>query len=220
MKKLLSIMVAIVVVFVSVFAVSASSNIYEDIPEKTEYQYFDLLKEYVEGYEIMCDYRELCHYSDENSAEPDWVLMLCQCEVEPWMVRFGALVGNRALYNVGGAGRAPGITGFRIYIPKSDTFIDLVNGNIEEIIELCPGFVETIEENEIGLSLGDINEDSAVDILDATYIQCALACMKAYPILGIRSGSESFTLADYDRDGKTTVMDATAIQMKLAQLEN
>ncbi len=220
MKKLLSIMVTIAVVFVSVFTVSAFSDIYEDIPEKTEYQYFDLLKEYVEGYEMMCSYRELCHYSDENSAEPDWVLMLCQCEVEPWMVRFGALVGNRALYNVGGAGRAPGVTGFRVYIPKSDTFINLVNGNMEEIIELCPDFVETIEENEIGVLLGDINEDSVVDILDATYIQCALASMEAYPILGIRSGAESFTLADYDRDGEESVMDATAIQMKLAQIEN
>ncbi len=221
MKKIISIMAVISVLFVSVFSVSAFDKIYRDIPYKTDNLYFERVKEYhnnrwEDGY---YGYSEFCYYSDENNEEPDWVLMVCEILPEPWMYRHGALVGNRALYTCAGPGLAKSSTGLLVYIPKTDTFIDLVNSNVEQIIELCPDFVKVIEENEIGREMGDVNDDDSVNILDATYIQCGLVDMQAYPLWGVWSAPKSFSLADYDRDGEATVMDATAIQKRLAQLE-
>lgn len=79
MKKLLSLIIVLTLVLTSVFSVSASHNIYSDIPDKTEYMYKYKNLDYI-GVELLADqmtYEEFCYYSDENSEEPDWVLMVC-----------------------------------------------------------------------------------------------------------------------------------------------
>lgn len=222
MKKMISLLVAVFIVFVSVFSTSASYKIYYDIPHRTHTLYFDRLKEYHGDYwsdSYSECYREFCYFSKENFFEPEWVLMVCDVYPEPWEYRHGALVGNRAVYTCAGPGLSKSSTGLLVYIPKTDMFIDFVNGNMEQIIELCPNFVEVIEENKIGREMGDVNDDNVVNILDATHIQCALAKKPSFYIWAIWSYPDVFSTADVDRDGEATILDATAIQRKLAKLD-
>ena len=214
MKKMICILIVISVIFASVFSVFAS-DIWADLPKKTEYKYFDRLaedvsyrpKEYI-------GYREYCHYSDENSEEPDWALIVCAIEPEPWAVKFGAVVGNRVLYQTGGPGQAPFYSGIAVYVPEVDEFFDLTK-RLDEIIELCPDFVETIEKEKFGSLIGDMNWDDKISILDATIIQRCIAD---------NSYSEEFdavlggvSVADFNRDDSNDIMDATAIQRYLVQ---
>lgn len=62
-------------------------------------------------------------------------------------------------------------------------------------------------------TVGDVDGDGVVSIMDATEIQMVLAEMKEW-------ASETATLAaDYDGDGVASVMDATAIQIALVNVE-
>lgn len=223
MKKIISILLAVVILlsFMSVTA-SATQNKYGYIPLKTDNMYLERFKEYNELYEdeFYYDYREFCYYSGEENEEPEWVLIECCILPEPWERRHGALVGDRVLYTSAGPGLTKSDTGLLVYIPKTDTFIDLVNSNMAQITGLCPDFVKVIEENKFGQELGDVNDDYRVDILDATHMQFALAHRYEYPVWGVftRLSEDAFSMGDFDKDGDFTVLDATAIQMKIAQL--
>ena len=224
MKKLVSILLAVVMLlsFMSVTAF-ATEKTYGEIPNKTDLMYLERFKEYNELYEddyYYC-YREFCYYSDENNEEPDWVLIDCSILPEPWECRHGALVGNRVLYTSAGPGLTKSETGLLVYIPKTDTFIDLVNSNIDEVVGACTDFIKVIEENNFGQVLGDVNDDYSLDILDATHMQFVLARMSDYSVWGVftRLGNDNFSMGDFDKDGEFTVMDATAIQKKLAHIE-
>ena len=223
MKKVLSLMVVFALILASVFSVSASHRIWKDIPDTSEL-YIDRMKEYVgvDSWADQMSYDEFCYFSDENAKEPDWVLMVCTILPEPWVYYHGALVGNRVLFTEAGGGLSPFRTGLGVYIPKTDTFIELDNDHMEEITTLCPDFVKVIEENKIGALVGDFYEDDKINILDATNIQRELAQLylgsgSSYGFMAVRSGSQEFTIADFDRDGAVTVMDATAIQKYLTQ---
>ncbi|MGN1112425.1 MAG: Ig-like domain-containing protein [Acutalibacteraceae bacterium] len=62
--------------------------------------------------------------------------------------------------------------------------------------------------------IGDINDDGAVDINDATYIQMYLAGYENCPI--DKSDSAQLKIADFNKDKKIDINDVTAIQMMLA----
>ncbi len=225
MKKMISILM-IMVMLVSMLAVAttantvdASQNMYlEDFILYYSKNYYYTEQELNYMREV---YRELCyHYSDENNESPDWVLIECQVYSEPWEMKYGALVGDRILWTYGGSGLPFMETGLGVYIPKTDTLIGLFQKNVEQIIELCPEFVETIEKNKLGQLMGDVNDDKVINILDATYIQRILA---GYTIdhlnTGVWDGDIIFGISDFNRDGETTILDATAIQRKLAKLD-
>lgn len=216
MKKILSILLVSVILMLT-FSVCAYASIYDDIPE-TEYKYYDKVKEYVYGYDAD-SYRELYYYNN-NNTEPDWVLIVCQVMPEPLERKYGVSVGNRVLWTMGGSGLSRVYTGFTVYIPKLDKFIDLDNNSLVQVVELCPQFIETIEENELGQMLGDVSEDGVLDILDATQIQIRIAGYKDYYLTNVQSTpSGEFSICDLDRDGDISVLDATAIQLKLAKVE-
>lgn len=59
--------------------------------------------------------------------------------------------------------------------------------------------------------VGDVDGDSVVTVMDATYIQFHLAQM-------ITLSESGLTVADVDKDGEVTVLDATRIQMFLADI--
>ena len=224
MKKVISIiLVATVILSVLIFPASASTNTGMDIYRANgsdEYLYFDRAAEYHNNRygEGELFYIEYCHFTDENSEVPDWVLMECQIDAPPWLYRTGAVVGNRVLYVTGGPGDAKTPTGFWVYIPKTDTFIVLANQDLDQIVELCPDFIEVIEEKEIGQLLGDVNEDNAVNILDVTFIQLGLTGDGRY-YLWTDMSQMDILIGDYDRDCEVTILDATAIQKMLAGLE-
>lgn len=221
MKKLVCVFL-IIAMMISVFAIPASArvSIYEDIPA-TEYKYQERVIEYIFGYDTG-SYREFCYYSDENQEEPDWVLIVCQPMPEPWEMKYGVLVNDRILWTTSGSGIPRIRSGFTVYIPKTDTFIDLFTSTVPEVIEVCPNFVEALEENEIGQKIGDVNDDTEINILDATYIQRSIAEhywdeSNYHVMVHIYEGAPD--IGDFDRDGEVTVMDATAIQRHIAGLE-
>ena len=220
MKKIISILM-IAVMLVSVFAIPAFADSYDDFPP-VENKYYDKAVEHNCQVEPEV-YKEFHHYTDENSEEPDWALIACINTFIPWEVKHGALVGDRVIWNMAGTGWDEFEKGYAVYIPKTDTFIALVNDNVEEIIELCPEFVETMEEYGIGQLMGDIDEDGIVNIVDATYIQRRLAGRPDYfttTVQTIEDGTlAEFSITDFNRDGDTTILDATAIQRKLAKLD-
>ena len=214
MKKVLSI-VLVVVMLASVFTIPAYASSEEF---ESEWRYYDRVTEYAYGYAPdEYGYREYIHYSDENSEHPDWVLMLCIIMPEPWEVYYGTAVGERVLFVEGRNSIGSRLDyGYTVYIVETDTFIDLGRTTLDQIIEQCPGFVEFIEENEIGRLFGDVNDSGELDIVDATLIQRYLAEysdseMQADRVLGCGY------ISDFNRDGERTILDATAIQMKLAK---
>lgn len=188
-----------------------------------QFKYFDKVVDHFGEqyrYDLLWCYDEPCyHYSDENSEEPDWTLIYTNVQGALWDVKYGTIVGNRVLYVVGG-GCVRFNEGYAVYVRETDSFILL--RDIEKIIEVCPDFVETVEKNEVGRRIGDVNGNGSIDITDATHIQRVIARISTkttdeWAYLNGKKGSVDF--GDFDRDGERTVMDATAIQRHIAQVE-
>jgi hypothetical protein len=162
------------------------------------------------------------HYSDDNTNEPDWALIFCGFAPAPIEAKYGTLVGDRILSVVGG-GCGGFIDGYGVYVRATDSFITLRQNKLEEIVELCPEFVESIVENEIGQQFGDVDSDGELSVVDVTYIQRFLAgyrdYIQTYFLVTLDGGKGHVIVPDFDRDGVTTVLDATAIQKKLAGLD-
>lgn len=172
---------------------------------------------------IMTMYDEIYyHYSDESDTEPDWTLIYAPIHPAPVEFAYGNLVGNRVLSVVGGGCEAFS-EGYGVYVTETDSFINL--RDLNKVVELCPGFVEAIEENEIGQAFGDVDNNGKINVMDATHIQRHIAEMhndyriERYFQIHINGGEYYLSMGDYDRDGYTTVMDATAIQRHIAELE-
>lgn len=90
------------------------------------------------------------------------------------------------------------------------------------------GFAKGLEEANIGNPLGDADLDGGLTVLDATYIQRAIAerCdfkesddLSSYDIWGKEYENPLKYISDIDGDGERTILDATTIQFKLAGLE-
>ncbi len=225
MKKIVSI-ILVAVMFVSVFAVPALAV--EN--DTAQFKYLDEIferfgaTEYYEQQAIMDVYDEVYyHYSDDNAQEPDWTLVLCPLNPAPIERKDGTLVGDRILSVVGSA-CAVFPDGYGVYVREIDEFIALRQSKLEQIVELCPDFIEAIEENEIGQQFGDVDNDGELSIIDATYIQRFLAKLydfiQTYYLVHLDGGNGRISVCDFDRDGKTTIFDVTGIQRKLALLDD
>ena len=229
MKKIISIfmiMVMLVSVFViPVFATEYDTSNFKYLEKTVEYytddifgdNYYDL---------IVCTYDEVYyHYSDDGTDEPDWALLYCVVGPAPTEMKYGSEIGNKVLAIVG-CGCVGFSEGYAVYVRETDSIINLRQSKLEQIIELCPEFVESIEENNIGIAFGDVNENGEIDITDATYIQKHLADKLHYEYkiarnfyIAIGGGEYHVSIGDFNRDGDTTILDATAIQRKLAKLD-
>ncbi|MBR2715914.1 MAG: dockerin type I repeat-containing protein, partial [Ruminococcus sp.] len=107
------------------------------------------------------------------------------------------------------------IFGIVVYDVKADEFRGVSHPDNLEL----DGFEEYVWEN-IGEFMGDADADGELTVLDATFIQQALAGIHEFSLGDNKPYYETpFYLSDYDQDGQRTVMDATAIQMKLAGIE-
>ena len=226
MKKVISILM-IMVMLVSVFAIP----VFADDNVAQEYVYLDEFiqryEEYRYGFTEAASgngYKEwYYHYSSESDEEPDWTLIYSRVLQLPSEWKYGTVVGDRVLY-VEGGGCIPFSLGYGVYVKSVDEFIGLSQDRLERIIELCPDFVEVIEENKIGCAFGDVNGDNELTIIDATYIQRKLAgydvCFDHNISVEIPADdSYNIEISDFNRDGDTTILDATAIQRKLAKLD-
>ena len=120
---------------------------------------------------------------------------------------------------------APSPLGYFVYDTQTDSFHAL------EVIwaESDPVFKEEIRDfllsKGITHLIGDCDSDNAITVMDATYIQKAMASLSAFgtddeiPEYGIPVyGVKQKYVSDFDRDGMRTVLDATRIQKYKANL--
>jgi len=228
MKKVLSILL-IVVMMLSILLVPAYA---EEQTDTKQFRYYDkfydkCFREINDRYNnsdmyeyVKFFYNEVYYHYVSESEEPDWVLILCPVDNAPSGLQYGTVVGNRVLYIYGG-GCLGFVDGYGVYIRETDSCIALRQSSLDQIIELCPDFVEAIEENEIGRVFGDVDENGKIDVFDATALQRYVAeydDLSNY-IIEINGGSYSEYMGDFDRDGEQTILDATAIQRHIAGLE-
>ncbi len=108
-----------------------------------------------------------------------------------------------------------------IYDVEADTFVNLT----EECFDKYEGLDSKMHllGGEDAHLIGDADGDKELSVMDATYIQRALAKLCEFDASDDLSpyhypDSENLHyITDFDRDGERTVMDATAIQVKLAK---
>lgn len=106
-----------------------------------------------------------------------------------------------------------------IYDVEDDTFIKLSQECLDKYEDLDSQMPLLLHANLIG----DADGDKELSVMDATYIQRALAKICEFDASDDLSPyhfpySENLHyISDFDRDGERTVLDATAIQMKLAK---
>lgn len=157
------------------------------------------------------------HYVDEDNHESgiDWAVVKYY-EV-PAPMQYKTVIVNRVI-SVGSI-CYPFYTGYGIYDAQLNEIIDIEKADISKY----PDFEKGLEEASVGNPFGDADMDSKLTVMDATFIQRALAQMcefsKSDETYYKVDGVALKYISDFDRDGQRTVLDATAIQYKLAWLE-
>ena len=240
MKKLLSVLL-IIVMLISVLIVPSYA-----VESVAENKYYDAFVNDINCPYEPWEYKEIYeHYSDETSEEPDWVMIYAMCEDDMWSKSYGVVAGNRII--ITNSFDTYSLSRVYVYVTTLDELLYVDNTQIDEVIKKCPEFLEVLEEQNIGQLIGDINDDSEIDIVDVTLIQRYLAgyddiIESRYSFSSKFRNSGKFRykdevgtsytveeqhikvwkydyISDFDRDGERTVMDATAIQRYIAGLE-
>ena len=162
-------------------------------------------------------YSEMYYHHDGN-GETDWALIYTFNMVQvTWMVKTGCFVGNRAIYGI--SSNSVFESWYGIYDVKNDTFKALPSVADGEFADL----EDVVDQLQIGVQIGDADQDGKITILDATRIQRILANIAddfddTFYGKALDSSTAKY-VSDYDRDGERTVLDATKIQKRLASLE-
>lgn len=218
MKKLLSVMFALIMVL-SVTTVPAFANEVQEPVENTEYLY---LEEFIEQYKntngfYEDGYREnyeevYYHYAENNDL--NWVLARCAYVTSAGM--------NYAVY-----GDMVSLVGYGIPLKNNYAVYDVAQQKFIDICDLddlseYDGLKDILCSVKLLYPIGDADMDGILTILDATQIQRHLASL-----IQLDDDLEHYSsikgelryLTDMDRDGDRTIMDATAIQRKLAKLD-
>lgn len=219
MKKLISILLMIVlmlsVVSVTAFAETEENDNLFEVLFVNRYlvdEYFSEIPYYV--------YDELYYHYDEN-GEIDWALIYeCSYNSPPW--EYHGVYKDRILMY---GDYSPFCFGYGVYDVKNDKFLDVFD--TPNIFDKYEGLEEVLDAKKLGYPFGDADMDKELTILDATFIQRALAdlCDFEYEdriewYYGYRSWSDlgyPKYISDFDRDGERTIMDATTIQKALVR---
>lgn len=165
-------------------------------------------------------YKESYYHYDEN-GEIDWALIYeCSYNSPPW--EYHGVYKDRILMY---GDYSPFCFGYGIYDVKNDKFLDVFD--TPNIFDKYEGLEEVLDAKKLGYPFGDADMDKELTILDATFIQRALAdlCDFEYEdriewYYGYRSWSDlgyPKYISDFDRDGERTIMDATTIQKALVR---
>ena len=219
MKKLISILL-IVILMLSVVSVTAfaeteeNDNLYEVlfVNRYLTSDYYSYIPYY--------DYDELYYHYDEN-GDIDWALIYeCSYNSPPW--NYHSIYKDRILTY---GDYSPFCFCYGIYDVKNDEFLDVFK--TPSIFEKYEGLEEVVDMQQPGYPIGDADKDKKLTILDATYVQRAMAGLCGFDdndevlwYYGIKSWDEVGLpkyISDIDADGERTVMDATAIQKLIAK---
>lgn len=195
--------------FILVVVMLLSITIMPTFAETTEtkYLYKDKFIEYkLQSYQELLCYEELFYHKDTD-GNIDWVFIMAYTNTFEEM-SIDTIVAD--VYIHLDSRCTPFSLGYCVYDVNKDKFLSI--GYYEDY----EGMEEYINKN-IGVPIGDADMDGALTVLDATFIQRAVAQLCEFDDNDyILSGDVvSGYLSDYDRDGERTVMDATAIQLKL-----
>lgn len=174
------------------------------------------------NYEDVLSYDELFYHHDEQN-KVDWALVYgTTWYVTPMEIY--AVLGDRVITQ--NSGYVPFILGYGVYDVKADTFTDLGKAYGDNRYE---GLQEAFEALNVGMKIGDMNNDNEVNIKDATMIQKSLACLTDFPEFdNIAEGrGNAFLgdtpqlsyLSDVNRNGRRDIGDATAVQRIAAKMQ-
>ncbi len=161
------------------------------------------------------------HYVDENdpNSEIDWAIVYALAYATSEM-GIKTIVADRVLATRHDAWYG---YGWALYDAETKDFVAIDKVDLSKY----EGFVKGLEEAKIGNPLGDANLDGELTVLDATYIQRALAGLCEFDsrddlseYLSRNADIPLDYISDMDGDGERSIFDATAIQMKLAKVED
>ncbi len=217
MKRIISVLVVLcmVVGLVSFSALSTNAEITYDYKNE-----FELAFDY-EGYYY--NYEEYYkYYAETNDTDtPDWVFGRGFLSAEPSPCQ--GTFGDYVFYSGGLC--EPYNLGYFVYIPSENKFYDIIKAWDLGFENLELAFKECVKNEYYGIGfIGDADLDGELSVLDATFIQRALANQCDFLATDdVRGrclyGEPLWYLSDFNRDGKRTILDATAIQMKLAKID-
>ncbi len=203
MKKLVS----FILVFVLLLSV-AITPIFAQVNE-SEYLYKDKFIEYnLQPYQELFIYHEMYYHEDAN-GDIDWVFI--QAHSDYYQEISGDVILADVYIHLDST-PIPFSLGYCIYDVKKDKFFGL--GYYDEY----EGAEEYINKH-IGIPLGDADMDGDLTVLDATFIQRAIAKLCEFDSRDYMMAGDRYNgyISDIDRDGERTVIDATLIQEKLAK---
>ena len=207
-----------IVCFIIVLCINCGTSVFcATVEQEAEYICKD---SFLKQYHSAAEYQEMyAHYTGLGGEETiDWVFVFARKQFEEPMSRC-QLVGERILFT--DSGYYPFTFGYCIYDVESDMFKGLTEIITTGDVNNYEGLLDYWESLELGVPLGDADNDGMLSVLDATYIQMVIAklCefngnddLRDYIFVGVDY------ISDFDRDGERTILDATAIQIKLAGL--
>lgn len=153
-------------------------------------------------------YDELYYHTSAQGAKPDWTLVYAHVEMyNLWEKVYHKRIGDRVLVSWRmGAETMP--YELAVYDVKSDSFFDVASIDVSDY----PGLADAIGDLALGYSLGDVDMNGIVEILDVTLIQRCLAKMDTP--MGEAYRDVIADLGDLDGNGMD-IIDSTAIQRSL-----
>lgn len=220
MKNLVSI-VLVFVMLMSVAILPAFAQTTKDYEQ--EFIKFCLGEDY-NNYTYGIEYKEYYRYFSEgnNTDVPDWIFGEGYMpDLSPAYSK--GVFGDYCIYQ--SAHFSPYILGCFVYVPSENKFYDIIDAWSLGFENLELALAECAKNKIPGIYIiGDADVDGVLSVMDATYIQLALASLCEYKDEDDMNALHYFGqnlryLSDYDRDGVHTVLDATAIQLKLAGIE-
>lgn len=164
-------------------------------------------------------FEEVYRYDNPDSDYyyDDWILVRASLNYRS-ALNVKELIGDRIFT---GEQDAPFSYGYAIFEYKN-------GGRFKELDSSClmlyDGLMEALEEANVGRPVGDADFDNELSILDATYIQRALAKLCDFNKLdditdycvNVTHDSDTINfVSDMNMDGEVNILDASAIQQKL-----
>lgn len=225
MKKILALLLATLLISVlcvtSVSALPDGMEVYKYVGESKYIEEIVALAFKADSAPDVLVYGEIYEYYSEdslatgNEETPGYVLVYISGCREVMKDSLGVF-SNYVLYIDGGSD--PFAFNYGVYIPAEGKIYDLVDAwemgldGIEKVFTEC----------EIGILLGDMDNDVTLTIKDATYIQKCIAHLHEFAqedIIELYSEAKIQYISDFNCDGERNIKDATAIQKYIAGLE-
>ena len=220
--------IPLVIVFIVLLSISSIAQFAAvNRAEEKDYLFLDdfdakhNVYEYPDSIEYYYDERYY-HYVDENNSESDidWAIVYALAYATDG-TGIKRIVADRVI----ATGMDVWYThGWALYDAATKEFISIDKVDIAKY----DGFEKGLAEAKVGKPFGDADLDGELSVLDATYIQRAIARLSEfedrddlsqYDTRGVNYDRPLNYISDIDGDGERTILDATAIQMKLARIE-